>query len=136
MGDGNKLLPTEGNIGTYRELIKAGKRGDNITPHHAPSAKYMKQYGVSKGDGLTINMEQPKTGGRHRMTDTYGRNMTNAEKEFYYSLSPRDTLAYDLKDLREIYKGQGLYKEMLSHLKQYAKSYQEYMPDLFKKVGK
>lgn len=93
----------------------------------------MKKYDVSKGEGLSINMEQPKVGGRHRMTDTYGRNMTNAEKEFYYSLSPRDALAYDIKNLRNIYKNDGLYKEMLPQLRQYARQYQEYMPDLFKK---
>lgn len=78
--EAKELLPTEGNIETYDELIKAGKRGDNITPHHAPSAEYMKQYDVSKGEGLSINMEQSKVGGRHRMTNTYGRNMTDAKK--------------------------------------------------------
>nr|MBP9037182.1 hypothetical protein [Candidatus Cloacimonas sp.] len=62
-----KLLPTEGDVDTYDKLIKAGKRGDDITPHHAPSAEYMKKFSVSKDDGLCINMEQPKVGGRHRM---------------------------------------------------------------------
>jgi len=28
-----------------KQGVKAGKRGDNITPHHAPSAEYMKQVG-------------------------------------------------------------------------------------------
>ncbi|SDP16349.1 RHS repeat-associated core domain-containing protein [Clostridium gasigenes] len=32
----------EGKIGTYEELVKLGKRGDNITPHHFPSAEFMK----------------------------------------------------------------------------------------------
>ena len=132
-GGNQKLLPTEGNIDTYNKLVKAGKRGDNITPHHAPSAEYMKQVGVSKGDGLSINMEQPTVGGRHRMTDTYGRNMTNAEKANYYSLSPRDALAYDLKNLRNIYKNAGLYTEMLSQLRQYARQYIDYMPNIFGK---
>lgn len=54
----------------------------------------MSQYGVGKKDGLCMNMEMPSpgTGGRHRLTDTYGRNMTDAEKAYYYSLSPRDAL--------------------------------------------
>ena len=38
---------------------------------------------------MAMNVEQPKTGGRHRRTETYGRNMTNEEKAYYYSLEPR-----------------------------------------------
>ena len=92
------MLPGEGNIGTYKDLIKAGKRGDNITPHHMPSAGYMKQKGVANSDGLAMNMEMPSpgTGGRHRLTDTYGGNMTSEQRAYYYSLSPRDALAFDI----------------------------------------
>lgn len=120
----HSLLPGEGDIGTYDELVKAGERGDNITPHHMPSAEYMSAKGVSKKDGLCINMEMPcpGTGGRHRMTDTYGRNMTNPEKAYYYSLSPRDALAYDVKNLKRIYQNQGLYSEMRPKLQEYIKS--------------
>ena len=53
------LLPGEGDIGTYRDLLDAGEVGDNITPHHMPSAEYISQYGVSKKDGLCMNMEMP-----------------------------------------------------------------------------
>lgn len=130
----NKLLPGEGEIGTYDELVKSGKRGDNLTPHHMPSAEYMSHRGVSKNDGLAMNMEMPSpgAGGRHRMTDTYGRNMTNAEKEYYYSLPPRDALAYDVNNLREIYSSQGLYSEIRPKIQEYIKTYKEYMPELFK----
>ena len=51
------LLPSEGEIGTYRELLDAGEVGDNITPHHMPSAEYMSQYGVGREDGLCMNYE-------------------------------------------------------------------------------
>lgn len=74
-----------------------------------PSAQHMKNNGVPKNDGISMNMEQPLTGGRHRLTDTYGRNMTDAEKAYYYSLSSRDALAYDLWNSREIYIQQGKY---------------------------
>ena len=37
-GSKNSLLPGEGDIGTYRDLLDAGEVGDNITPHHIPSA--------------------------------------------------------------------------------------------------
>ena len=47
-GAGKPLLEGEGKVGTYKELIDAGKRGDNLTPHHMPSAEYMKKQGVPK----------------------------------------------------------------------------------------
>ena len=50
---------------------------------------------------MAMNVEQPKTGGRHRRTETYGRNMTNEEKAYYYSLEPRD--AFDLLNLKNIH---------------------------------
>ena len=129
------LLPSEGEIGTYRELLDAGEVGDNITPHHMPSAEYMSQYGVGREDGLCMNMEMPSpgTGGRHRLTDTYGRNMTDAEKAYYYSLSPRDALAYDIANMRQIYQSQGLYSEIRPKLQEYIKKYMELMPELFDK---
>ena len=129
------LLPGEGEIGTYRDLLDAGEVGDNITPHHMPSAEYMSQYGVGKKDGLCMNMEMPSpgTGGRHRLTDTYGRNMTDAEKAYYYSLSPRDALAYDIANMRQIYQSQGLYSEIRPKLQEYIKQYKELMPELFDK---
>ncbi len=137
-GGGNgsySLLSGEGDIGTYRDLLDAGEIGDNITPHHMPSAEYMSQYGVGKKDGLCMNMEMPSpgTGGRHRLTDTYGRNMTDAEKAYYYSLSPRDALAYDIANIREIYQSQGLYSEIRPRLQEYIKQYKELMPELFDK---
>jgi hypothetical protein len=74
-GTSKTLLPGEGKVGTYEELIDAGSRGDNITPHHMPSVKYMKtNAGVHKNDGVSMNMEHPhpSTGGRHCQTATYG----------------------------------------------------------------
>ncbi len=101
---GHKLLPTEGNVGTYRDLIYAGSIGDNITPNHIPSANRMAREGVSKRDGIAINMEQPVPGlgGRHRATFTYG---TQAD----INLSPRDALAAGIWDARAIYRADGLY---------------------------
>lgn len=100
-----------------------------------PSAEYMAQHGVGKKDGLCMNMEMPSpgTGGRHRLTDTYGRNMTDAEKAYYYSLSPRDALAYDIANMRQIYQSQGLYSEIRPKLQEYIKQYKELMPELFDK---
>ncbi len=36
------LLENEGRVGTYGELLKIGRRGDNLTPHHIPADAYMK----------------------------------------------------------------------------------------------
>ncbi len=136
-GEGGRktLLPGEGDIGIYKDLIKAGKRGDNITPHHMPSAEYMSKKGIARNDGLCMNMEMPVpgSGGRHRLTDTYGGNMTDAEKAFYYSLSPRDALAYDIKNLRKIYQNDGLYDEIRPQLIQYIKTSKTINPELFEK---
>ncbi|WP_156175992.1 type VI secretion system tube protein TssD [Hymenobacter terrenus] len=101
------LLPGEGEVGTYKELLDAGSRGDNITPHHVPSDAYIKQHGVAKNDGVCINMEQPQNGGRHRRTKTFGRNMTDAEREAYYKLPPKEALDYDIQNVREIFREEG-----------------------------
>jgi hypothetical protein len=98
------LLPGEGLVGTYDDLIKAGAKGDNITPHHIPSANRMAQEGVAKGDGIAINMEHPHpgSGGRHRETFTYG---TQADM----NMTPRQALDAGVDDARRIYQSQGLY---------------------------
>ncbi|AEV68176.1 hypothetical protein [Acetivibrio clariflavus] len=58
--------------------------------------------------------------------------MTKEElKDYYYSLSPRDALAFNLKNLRNIYKQNGLYKEMLPYLRQFAIEYRKYQPSWF-----
>ena len=118
----------------------AEKTGATLATHavmavHMPSAEYMSQYGVGKKDGLCMNMEMPSPGteGRHRLTDTYGRNMTDVEKAYYYSLSPKDALAYDIANMRQIYQSQGLYSEIRPKLQEYTKQYKELMPELFDK---
>lgn len=93
----------------------------------------MEQFGVPRDNGLSMNMEHPPTGGRHRLTDTYGRNMTDAQKAYYYSLSPRDALAYDLYNARNIYMSQGLYWEMHSQLKAFPIESIKLHPNIFTK---
>ncbi len=132
----SKLLPSEGDVGTYKYLRNRGKIGDNITPHHTPSKKYMQQHSVKTNDGVCMNVEHPTpgTGGRHRLTKTYGRNMTDLEKEIYYNLSPRDALAHDIMDLRRIYREKGLYDSYIrSKLFEDISLNKELYPDLFLK---
>jgi len=133
------LLPTEGDVGSYRELIDAGTRGDNITPHHMPSDKFMKTNGgntYTRNDGISMNMEQPHPGrgGRHRDTATYNNNMTKAEKEAYLNSNPRDALAHDIRDARRIYREQGLYDDNIrGSLQEVIRQNKEQYPDIFGK---
>lgn len=100
------LLPGEGQIGTYKDLRKKGKRGDNLTPHHIPSDAYMKAKvpGYTTDKGLCIMMEHPHPGqgGRHRKTSSFGVSP---------DLEPscRQVLAREIRDARKIYQAEGLY---------------------------
>ncbi|HEV8239889.1 MAG TPA: hypothetical protein VGS57_11025 [Thermoanaerobaculia bacterium] len=121
------LLPNEGAVGTYDDLIAAGSKGDNLTPHHIPSANHMAQHGVSSGDALAINMESPVpgSGGRHRLTFTYG---TQADA----AMALRDALAAGVRDARMIYRDQGLYNDyMRRQLQELIRLQKEGRPDLF-----
>nr|WP_083189828.1 RHS repeat-associated core domain-containing protein [Orenia metallireducens] len=130
------LLPNEGMVGSYGRLDYIGVKGDNLTPHHMPSAKYIEQHGVNYRDGISMFVEQPYpgSGGRHRLTKTYGRNMTDIQKQNYYNLSPRDALAYDIRDLRKIYMDQNIYtSEIRSGLLEVIQQNKSDFPDLYKK---
>ncbi len=135
----NVLLKNETQIGTYKELVDTGKIGDNITPHHIPSNEYMKRYMKEKGidystnDGVCINMEHPNRKGRHRQTKTYNNNMTKAEKDAYYKLTPQDALEKDIKDIRQIYKNEDLYNnEIEKSLQEAIKLNESKYPNLYK----
>ena len=124
-----KLLPGELQVGRYEDLVKAGRKGDNITPHHIPSDNHMAQHGVKKADGISINMEHPHPGkgGRHRETFTYG---TQADVK----MSSRDALAAGVRDARKIYREDGLYgPEVRGALQDVIKQNKQAHPDLFLK---
>ena len=123
------MLPSEGNVGTYDRLINAGTKGDNVTPHHIPSARHMNQYGISKGDGIAINMEMPSpgVGGRHRDTFTYGSSAD-------VNMSSRDALAVGIQDARSIYQRDGLYDSYVrQQLQDVVRQNKATYPQVFKK---
>ncbi|WHX24539.1 hypothetical protein QNH47_10040 [Virgibacillus halodenitrificans] len=133
-GIDNPLLPTEGNRGTFKELAKQGTAFDNITPHHMPSAAKMKQAGVKRSDGVSMNMEQPHpgVGGRHRETYTYG--LSGNKLEEYLNLSYRDALTHDIVDARRIYMKQDVYThEIRAGLLNAIRKNRELYPELFNK---
>jgi hypothetical protein len=102
------LLPGECRVGSFKALDRLRIKGDDITPHHIPSDAFMKKHGVSRNDGISIYMEQPPAGGRHRKTRTYGGHMTPAQRDAYYKMSPAQALQHDIDDARNIYREQGL----------------------------
>ncbi len=108
----NSLLPNEGAVGTYCELLKKGRRGDNLTPHHIPSNAYMqvRVLGYTRDQGIAIMMEHlsPGMGGRHRQTLSYGQSPN-------LGLSPRQALAREVWDVRSIYRSQKLYNLDIKH---------------------
>ncbi|WP_228055952.1 hypothetical protein [Lusitaniella coriacea] len=104
------MLPGEGQVGCYSDLLKTGRRGDNLTPHHVPSNGFMiaKVPEYRRGMGIAIMMEHPVPGqgGRHRQTLSYGHPPD-------LNLSPRQAIAREVKDVRNIYCRQGLYTPQL-----------------------
>jgi hypothetical protein len=103
-------LEGEGAIGRYGDLLKLGRRGDNLTPHHVPSNAYMAANvaGYTRNAGIAMMVEHPVpgAGGRHRKTLSYGQAPD-------LSLLPRQVLAKEIEDLRVLYQCEGLYTEVI-----------------------
>jgi len=104
------LLEGEGTVGRYGELLKLGRRGDNLTPHHVPSNAYMvaRISDYTRNMGIAIMMEHPipGAGGRHRQTLSYGQSPD-------LRLPPRQVLAREIQDLRLLYQRQGIYTKTI-----------------------
>ena len=131
-GSNSGLLPSEGDVGIYKDLKDRGSKGDNITPHHIPSANHMEKHGVSKNDGVSINMEHPVPGcgGRHRETFTYG---TTSD----LNMTARDALAAGVRDARAIYMRHDLYSpDIRKALQDLIHQNKQMHPDIFKKPKK
>jgi RHS repeat-associated protein len=123
------LLEEELAIGKFDDLVAAGSKGDNLTPHHIPSAKRMQAAGVKAGDAMAINVQHPVpgSGGRHRMTFTYG---TSADA----NLPLRDALGKGVADLRRVYRECGIYgQEVRGALRSYIAESKAAFPKLFSK---
>ena len=114
---------TVGEFGDLSPLYNAGL--NSLTAHHIPSNAYMLNL-VARGllsssdydkygkRGLCVVTESSIVKGevsiaRHGRTKTFGGNMTAAERNNYLSLSPKQALEFDINDLRNIYKADGVY---------------------------
>lgn len=123
------LLPGEGQVGTFGQLDKLRKKGDDLTPHHIPQDAYMKAHGIKRNDGISMMMEQPYPGkgGRHRQMRTHGEKPNLSE-------TPRDALARDVKDARKIYQTDSLYtSEIRESLQEVITQNKSKSPHLFNK---
>jgi hypothetical protein len=130
----NILLPGEGRVGNYKDLLKAGTKGDNITPHHIPSDAHMKKHGVNKNDGIAIDMEHnyPSNTGRHPDTFTFGNKNKNGGGDV--NMNSRDALATGVRDARKIYQKDGLYDDKIrSSLQELITQNKNAHPSVFKK---
>ena len=94
------LLPNELFYDHFGDL--PNEVGDNLTGHHMPADSYMAQYQKDRNKSYAMFFEQPGKGGRHRRTFTYGRTDGGRAKQLYNALTPRDALAFDLRDMRRI----------------------------------
>jgi hypothetical protein len=98
-----------------------------------PSAEYMKgNYNVPKNNGVSMNMEQPVpgSGGRHRMTRSYGNGSDLTE-------APRDALARDIMDARKVYQNDGLYTPSIRRsLQEVIEMNKRLFPEIFRKAGR
>lgn len=85
------------------------------------------KYGVKKDDGIAMGVEKD----RHSLTRTYkGRNREHLNG----NEAPREALARDIKDARQIYQDNGHYnKNVRESLQEVVKQNKEKFPDLYKK---
>jgi hypothetical protein len=87
--------------------------------------------GYTREMGIAIMIEHPLPGkgGRHRQTISYGQRTD-------LSLSPRETLAREVRDARAIYRRQGLYtRQIRQSLQQVIRLNKSAWSGVFQKEG-
>ena len=76
---------------------------------------------------MNVEHPSPGKGGRHRRTRTYGRSPDLSE-------TPREALARDIRDVRNIYQEDGLYNQEIRHsLQDVIQQNKQSFPNLFLK---
>lgn len=102
--------------------------GDNVEGHHLVSKEFLERYGIDIKDGIAINMHKI----RHSGTHTY-----KARESFipeYFELDPREALAFDLKQVRKIYRDAGFdRKEVNNAVREVIKQWEAHESGLMKK---
>lgn len=126
----SELAPGELKVGRYEDVldsrVPAKSKTEKLQAHHMPSKAVLKRNGVDPKDGIAAEMKTV----RHEKTRSFGGNNTEALK----SEAPRDSLARDVKDFKNIYKHDPVQYEKA---KESAKKIIDYnknnFPNLYKK---
>jgi len=125
-----ELSPGELATGRFADL--PGSVGDNVTGHHMPSSKYIREVlGMEHADGIAMNMQHfyPSNTGRHPLTRTFGskgRNSALLDETF------REALGRDIRDARRIYMENGMYgPDVRRALREVIDEWRSLRPDLF-----
>lgn len=96
--------------------------------HHIPSTKQIEKYGLKKKDGISIGVQKD----RHGLTRTHGNGNKRILKD---NENMRDSLARDVKDMRKVYRENGLYnQETGKALKEIIKQNKESFSNHYKKA--
>lgn len=134
------LINGELKVGRYDDLIDAKKTtkkltdkkpiGDNsirTQSHHVPSDAFMKKQGISKEDGIAVEMQEA----RHGLTRTYKGGNSRVLKD---NETPREALARDVKDFKDKYRHDSeAYKKSRVAAQEVIKQNKESHPQLFNK---
>lgn len=101
--DGSKpLLNNELKVGKYNKIQQYKEK--DLEFHHIPSTKQIEKYGLNKKDGISLGVQKD----RHALTRTHGNGNKKILKN---NETMRYALAKDIKDMRKIYRDNGLYNK-------------------------
>lgn len=120
------LMKKELKVGEYGKMTKNYKE-EGLDYHHMPSTKQMEKYGVKKNEAISMGVQHD----RHTLTRTYkgGNKPILKNKE-----SPRDALARDVYDAKQIYQDNGKYNQNVRQsLQEVVKQNKGKFPNLYKK---
>lgn len=137
----NPLTKEEFKVGKYGDLIDSKKTTKKLIDstktindastrtqsHHIPSDAFMKKRGISKENGIAVEMQEA----RHGLTRTYKGGNSKILKN---NETPRESLARDIKDFKNKYRyDPEIYKKSRTVAQEIIKQNKENHPNLFKK---
>ena len=128
------LRKNELKVDNYDKLVmnrprakKIGEQTEQLDAHHIPSNKYIKNKGISKEDGIAMEMHPA----RHAQTRTYGNKNKDPN---LLNETPRQALGRDIKNVKRVYKDNGKYNEKVREsLQEVVRKNKAQFPDLYKK---
>lgn len=119
-------------VGRYKDLSNTdgpyADKYDDVEAHHLVSDLYLQKYGIHRDSGIAINMHKD----RHSGTPTYKAGHKLIPE--YFELDPREALAFDLKQVRKIYRDAGFdRKEVNDAVREVIKQWEAHESGLMKK---